>query len=316
VARETHDSPGKLAPPPLDALVAELAARQHGVVTADQLRSCGLNRGGIEHRLAVRRLQRLYRGVYAFGHRELTTAGRLLAAVLACGPGAVLSHFSAAVLWALLRPEYGPVDVTVPRRTGRAKRPGIRIHSVRDLDPRDVTVKDGIPVTTPAKTLIDLNAVVGDRLVERAFEQAQILRLIRPGEVEDVLDRSNGRRTRALRRLVDADRRTSTVTRSELEERFLGLVRRGGLPEPEVNVRLAGYEVDFLWRPERRVIEVDGHAYHSTRQATSRDRRKDDDLEAAGFRVTRFTTDQVLFDPMDTLARAKRALEGARPEAA
>jgi very-short-patch-repair endonuclease len=296
----------------VDPLVADVAARQHGVVTVEQLRSCGLGPGGIEHRLATRRLQRLYRGVYAFGHQELTPAGRLLAAVLACGPGAVLSHFSAAVLWELLRPWEGPADVTVAGRTGRTRRPGIRIHCVRRLDPQDVTVKDGIPITTPAKMLVDLNAVVRDRLVERAFEEAQIQRLVTLDAVVDALERSNGHKTRALRRLIATERRTATVTRSELEERFLALVRRGGLPEPEVNARLAGYEVDFLWRAQRRVIEVDGHAYHSTRQATTRDRRKDDDLEAAGFRVTRFTADQILRDPDDTLARAARAIGAAQ----
>ena len=202
----------------------------------------------------------------------------------------------------------GPVEVTVPRRTGRTRRRGIRLHCVRALDPSDVTIKDGIPITTPARTLVDLNAAVPDRLVERAFEQAQIRRLIAPGELEQALERAVGRKTRALRRLIALDGRAATITRSELEERFLALVRRAGLPEPELNQRVAGYEVDFLWKDGRRVIEVDGHAYHSTRQATSRDRRKDDDLEAAGYRVTRFTADQILHDPKDTLARATRAV--------
>ena len=181
---------------------------------------------------------------------------------------------------------------------------------VRSLDPQDVTVRNGIPITTPTKTLVDLNAVVPDRLVERAYEQALIRRLVTFDAVVDALERAPGRKTKALRRLVAIERRTTTITRSELEERFLALVRRGGLPEPEVNARLAGYEVDFLWREQRRVIEVDGHAYHSTRKATTRDRRKDDDLETAGFRVTRFTADQILNDPQDTLERATRAIAG------
>ena len=279
-------------------------------MTIAQLRACGLDRGGIEHRLATRRLQRLWRGVYAFGHRELRPEGRLIAAVLACGPGAVLSHRSAAADWELLPAAAAPLDVTVATKAGRRRRRGIRIHCVRSLDPQDVTTKDGIPITTPAKTLVDLNAVVPDRLVERAYEQAQVRRLVPPGAIEDALERSTGRKTRALRRLIAIERRITTITRSELEERFLALVRRGGLPEPQVNARLAGYEVDFLWRDQRRVIEVDGFAYHSTREATSRDRRKDDDLEAAGYRVTRFTADQILHDPDDTLARATRALHG------
>ena len=286
-----------------------MAARQHGVVTGAQLIACGLLPGAIKHRVATDRLQRLWRGVYAFGHQELTREGRLIAAVLACGTGAVLSHRSAAAHWELLAAwANASIDVTVPTRGGRIQRPGIRLHCVRRLDPEDVTLKDGIPVTTPARTLVDLNAVMPQRLTERALEQAQIRRVLLPGAVEAAVERANGRRTRALRSLIARERRASTVTRSELEEGFLALVRHAGLPEPEVNARLAGYEVDFLWRSPRRVIEVDGYAYHSTRQATTRDRRKDDDLEAAGYRVTRFTADQILYDPSDTLERTRRAL--------
>ncbi len=285
-----------------------MAARQFGVVTLSQVQACGLDRGAIEHRLGSGRLQRLWRGVYAFGHKELTYQGRLTAAVLACGPGAFLSHRSAADHWGLLATSRVSIDVTVVTRGGRRQRPGITLHSARRLDPADLTVHKGIPTTTPARTLVDLCAVVPARLVERAYEQAQIQRLITFDAVVKTLERAPGRTTRPLRRLVAVERKTSTITRSVLEERFLALVRRGGLPEPEVNVRLHGYEVDFLWRAQRRVIEVDGHAYHSTRQATTRDRRKDNDLELAGFPVTRFTSDQVLHDPDDTLARTKRVL--------
>ncbi len=295
--------------PPVDAAIGRVAARQFGVVTLRQVEACGLDRGGIEHRLATGRLQRLWRGVYAFGHQELKREGRLIAAVFACGQGAVLSNQAAAVHWELLAYAPGAIDVTVVARGTRAKRPGIRLHCVRSLDPADVTSRDGIPITTPARTLVDLNAVVPDRLVEKALEQAQIRRLIAPGELEDALERSNGRKTRALRRLIAIERRTSTVTRSELEERFLALVRRGGLPQPEVNARLHGYEVDFLWREQRRVVEVDGYAFHSTRRAVTRDRRKDDDLEAHGYRVTRFSADQILYGPDDTVERTRRALE-------
>ena len=132
--------------------------------------------------------------------------------------------------------------------------------------------------------------------------------MLPPGALEHAIERSNGRKTRTLRSLIARERRLSTITHSELEERYLALVRCGGLEEPEVNGRVAGYEVDFLWRRERRVIEVDGYAFHRTRQAATRDRRKDDDLEAAGYRVTRFTADQVLHTPSDTLERTRRAL--------
>jgi len=221
----------------------------------------------------------------------------------------VLSYRTAASRWELLASAGTVIDVTVPGAGGRAKRPGIRLHCVRRLDPRDMTTRDGIAITTVARTLVDLSAVVPDRLLERALEQAYIQRLLPEGALEDALERANGRKTRALRRLIDAERRTATVTRSELEERFLALVRSADLPDPEVNARLCGYEVDFLWRAHRRVIEVDGHAYHSTRQATTHDRKKDNDLDTAGYGVTRFTADQILHDPADTLARARRVLQ-------
>jgi very-short-patch-repair endonuclease len=296
--------------PSADELIGRVAAGQFGVVTKSQVEACGLDRGGIEHRLATGRLQRLWRGVYAFGHRELTREGHLIAAVLACGSGAVLSHTSAAVHWELLAYSRAAIDVTVPARGTRGKRPGITLHCSRRLDPEDVTERNKIPITTPARTLVDLCAVVPPRLVERAYEQAEIQRLTTFNAVVDAVERSKGRTTRPLRRLISVERKTSTITRSVLEERFLALVRRGGLPEPEVNARLHGYEVDFLWRAQRRVIEVDGYAFHSTRQAATRDRRKDNDLELAGFPVTRFTSDQVLHEPQDTLARTRRVVLG------
>jgi very-short-patch-repair endonuclease len=296
-----------------DRAAAAIAAGQHGVVTYAQLLASGLTRRQVDQRVRSSQLQRLWRGVYAFGHKELTREGRLLAAVLACGEGAALSHWSAARHRELLRIELELIHVTAPSRSGRPKRRGIRLHCVRRLDPAEVTVHRGVPVTTVARTLVDLCAVAPPRQVERAFEQAHVLGLVAPGEIEAAVERAAGRTTRVLRALVDAERRTATLTRSELEERFLALVRRGGVPEPEVNARLHGYEVDFLWREKRRVIEVDGHAFHRTRQATTRDRRKDDDLEAAGYRVTRFTADQVLHDPADTLVRTQRALTSATP---
>jgi very-short-patch-repair endonuclease len=296
-----------VAPPP-DRALAELAAQQFGILTLRQILESGLDRGAVKYRISTGRLQRLWRGVYSFGHMELKREGRLLAAVFACGPGAVLSHRSAAAHWELLASGRAVIDVTVPAAGTRAKRPGIHLHCCRRLDPADLTTEGGIPITTVPRTLVDLNAVVPDRLLERALEQAYIRRLLPVGAVEAALERANGRKTRTLRRLVAAESRTATVTRSELEERFLALIRSVELPDPEVNAWLCGYEVDFLWRAQRRVIEVDGHAYHSTRQATTRDRRKDDDLETAGYGVTRFTADQILHDPEDTLARTKRVL--------
>ena len=250
---------------PTDRTIATVAARQYGVVTLAQLEECGLSAGAIKRRVAARRLQRLWRGVYAFGHSELRPEGRLLGAVLACGPGAVLSHRSAANRWGMLRTDRARIDVTVAARGTRAKRPGIHLHCVRRLDARDVTILNGIPITTVARTLVDLCAVVPPRRIERALEQSYVLQLITPGAIEDAVERARGRKTGALKTLLATEKRAPTLTRSELEEAFLALCRRGGLPDPEVNVQLHGYEVDFLWREQRRVIEVDGYAFHSVR---------------------------------------------------
>ena len=295
---------------PADQAIADVAARQHGVVTLRQLEACGLGPGAIKRRVGARRLQRLWRGVYAFGHSELRPEGRLLGAVFACGPGAVLSIRSAAGRWGVLATARASIDVTVAGRGTRTSQPGIHLHCVRRLDPRDVTVLAGIPITTVPRTLVDLCAVVPPRMIERALEQSYVLRLTTPEAIEKAVSRSAGRKTAALRRLLAATARTPTLTRSELEEAFLALCRRGGLPDPEVNVQLHGYEVDFLWRKQRRVIEVDGYAFHSVRGAFERDRRKDVDLELAGFPVTRFTHDQVIHQPEDTLRRARQLVLG------
>ena len=304
--QDSSDSPTNLAAAEVERAVAAVAARQRGVVTVRQLEQCGLGPGAIKHRVAVGRLQRLWRGVYAYGHRELRLEGRLLAAVLACGPGAVLSHRSAADLWGILPTARRDIDVTVATRGGRPRRRGIDLHCVRRLGESDVTTSDGIAITTVARTLVDLCDLVPDRKLEKAFEQSHVLRLVAPGAIEAALERAVGRQTRSLRRLVDAETFTPTLTRSELEEAFLALCRRGGLPDPEVNVRLHGYEVDFLWRKQRRVVELDGYAFHSRRRAFERDRRKDVDLELAGFPVTRFTHQQVIHEADDTLRRTRR----------
>ena len=293
-----------------DRAIAAVARRQYGVVTYGQLVECGLGRGGIHRRVEAGRLQRLWRGVYAFGHSELRLEGRLLGAVFACGSGAALGYRSGADRWGILATARRAIDVTVATRGGRPRRPGIDLHCVRRLDNRDITLLGGIPITTVPRTLIDLCSVVPPRLVEKALEQSYVLQLIAPGSIEDALERAPGRRTAPLRRLLAAERRAQTLTRSELEEAFLALCRRGGLPDPEVNVQLHGYEVDFLWRKQRRVVEVDGYAFHSMRAAFERDRRKDVDLELAGFPVTRFTHDQVIYDPDETLRRTARLVTG------
>jgi Protein of unknown function (DUF559)/Transcriptional regulator, AbiEi antitoxin len=275
--------------------VAELAARQWGVVSLEQLAVCCVRRGAVEKAVRSGRLHRLYRGVYAVGHAHLGREGRRLAAVLACGDGAVLSHRSAASHWGLLDTQNARIDVTARRsRQGAA---GIRLHWSRSLALHDTTAHEGMPITSVARTLLDLAATVRSDRLERALAQAERLQLYDHAAIADVLSRSNGHRGRAV--LTRATAQEPKLTRSELEVMFLRLVRQAGLPEPESNLPLAALdqlapEVDFYWPAYRLVVETDGWESHGTRAAFKWDRRKDAALVASGWRVMRFTYDDVV----------------------
>ena len=286
-----------------------MAARQHGVVSRAQLRAAGLGRGAIAHRLAQGRLHPVHRGVYLVGHAVAPPLASEMAALLVCGEGAVVSHVSAASMWSLPCPESGVIDVTIARRNPGA-RPGLRIHVVARLVRRDVRLHDRVPVTSPARTLLDLAAVIPPRDLERAVEEARVRRLVRPRQLLDVLERSPGRRgAGALRGLLDGE---PALTRSEAEIRLLGLLRAARLAPTAVNARVGRYEVDFLWRAQRLVVEVDGYAYHGTRAAFERDRARDAELHAAGHRVIRVTWRQLVGEPEAVIARIAQALAQPR----
>jgi very-short-patch-repair endonuclease len=270
-----------------DLVLARIARNQHGVVSLEQLRAAGLNSQAITYRLKIGRLHRLHRGVYAVGHARLSDSGRWMAAVLACGPGAALSHQSAAALWRLLPSSLPATDVTVPSRGGRARRKGIRIHRCASLAPRMTTLRDGIPVTNPARTLLDLRGCVDAAELGRARRQAEVLG----------------------HRLEEAASIEPDLTRSELERRFLRLCRRHRLPSPEVNARVGDHVVDFLWRRSGLIVETDGYRYHSGRAAFEHDHRRQAQLVAAGFDVLRFTWAQVTNDPRQ-VAKVLRARLG------
>jgi very-short-patch-repair endonuclease len=260
-----------------DAAVARIAARQQGVLSLTQLNDCGVDSSGVKRRVAAGRLHRLHRGVYAVGHAALSNEGRWMAAVLACGRGAVVSHRSAAGLWRILpAPGRGQsgwagawVDVTVPGNGGRARRRGIRLHRSITLSPAHCTIRTGIPVTTPSRTLADLRPVLSSTKFASALREAEFLKV-------PIGDRT------------DADR-----TGTELEALFLSLCRRHRLPQPEVNILIDRYEVDFLWRDEHLVVEVDGWESHQTRSAFEEDRARDSRLKVLGYEVVRFTWRQV-----------------------
>jgi very-short-patch-repair endonuclease len=269
-----------------DRIVAQIAARQHGVVSTEQLLRAGLSRSAITRRLRAGRLHRVYRGVYAVGHPGLSTEGKWMAAVLACGDGAALSHRSAAELWRLLEVADGPVHATVPVAGGRRSRPGLRIHRVPSLTPADTTRRQGIAVTTPARTLSDLRSVLSRDQFGRAVRQAEFRRLP-----------------------IDATGLLPDRTASELERIFLRLVRRYRLPIPEVNVRVGGYEVDFLWREQRLIVETDGYRYHRGSAAFEDDHMRDNRLMALGGTVLRFTYRRVVEAPEEVAALVRMHLD-------
>jgi very-short-patch-repair endonuclease len=295
-----------------DQKIAAIAARQRGRVARQQLICAGIASSTVDRLLKSGFLHRLHQGVYAVGHLAPVELGRETAALLAARPGAVLSHLTAASLWNL-RPQRsdGPVELTVwSVPTGR--RAGIVVHRTSHLPSQDVRIFCGLPITSPARALADIAASLTTRELERALDEGLVRRIVRLGEVAEVVERLPNRPgMRALRNLLD-HRRTTTLTRSQAEERFLELVRAAQLPVPEVNVPLHGFTVDFLWREQGVVVEVDGYRFHSTRSAFERDHRKTAVLGAAGLEVQRITWDQMDEESFAIVARLAKGLEARR----
>jgi very-short-patch-repair endonuclease len=298
--RLMHDMHAPSSPPHVDVLFSDLARRQHGVVARAQLQRLGLGRGAIAHRIRSGRLHRLHPGVYAVGHHILTREGRYLAATLAVGEDAVISHRSAAALWGLLDSATAKIEVSCPRRCEPSR--SLTVHRTRTLRPADRAAVDAIPVTTVARTLLDLAEVAPARHVERALDRAEVRRLFDRVAIDDVLVHAAGRHgASVLRAALEAQHGGPTLTRSGLEEAFLGLVRRAGLPRPQLNARVCGFEVDAYWPDSGVVVELDGFAYHRTRRAFEADRRRDIALQAAGLRTARFTDRRLARDPQGVL---------------
>ena len=290
-----------MRPESAQPLIVDVAAKQHGVITRSQLRHAGLSDGAIARRVRDRHLHRIHRAVYAVGRPDLTQEGRWMAAVLACEPGAVLSHRSAAALWGLRPSSSTVVDVTILGDAGRRQRTGIRLHRSSTLT--EVTRHRGVPVTTPGRTLLDLADVVPLDHLRKAVERAEVLRL-------DVPPPDAPGRSGALARVLAAFTEPP-ATRSELERIVLALCDRHGLPRPLVNTQVAGLEVDFLWPDAALVLEADGFEHHGTRIAFERDRLRDQRLLRAGLRVARTTHRQATRAPGELAATLAAALAQA-----
>ena len=290
-------------------IVARLAASQHGIVARRQLMDAGLGPEWIDRQLAAQRLHRVHAGTYALvPPRLLSLNGRYLAAVTACGDDALVSHRDAATLWKMCAVGSGPIDVTVPRGQGR-RHEGIAIHTTRALHPDDISEREGIRCTSPARTLVDLAAVVRPHVLERALELAQHERIFDARATRAALARANGRRgSGRLRSLLAELPDDPPPKRTELERRFLRLARDAALPLPRVREHIGIYEVDFQWPDHKLVVETDGRATHGTEQAFEEDRRRDLYLRLAGWDTMRFTWRQVLGDQKRVAEAIRRRL--------
>jgi hypothetical protein len=290
--------------------LAELADRQYGVVSISQLTGeLGYSSSAIERALRVGRLHRLHRGVYAVGHTVLYAHSKCLAAVLACGSDALLSHYSAGWLWGLVKTPV-PIHVTTP--IPRKPRPPIRIHHSRVLRAEDRTVREDIPVTALPRTLLDLAAAVRFSRLQRMLEHSEKLELFDLGPVESLLERTRGHGGwRKLRRAI-ALYQPVPFTRSEFERQFFAAVLRAGLPRPATNFVEAGFELDVYWSEFRFAVELDTYATHGTNAAFERDRLRGEDLKLAGIEMTRVTDVRFAREPEAVLARVVRLLEQRR----
>jgi very-short-patch-repair endonuclease len=293
---------------PWEPRVAEIAARQDNVITHGQLTALGVGRNAISHRLASARWQRLHKGVYLIGPAPPTLTARARAAVLSCGNGALLSHRTAAEIWQLLPgAARGEIHVTVPGRNP-GPRNAVRVHRVLRLAPADVATKLGLPLTSPARTICDLAATTSLRETQAALAEARIHRLATDRQLQAVIERAPTRSgSSVIRSLLEAENE-SGYTRSRAEREMRELVRAAGLPRPLFNEPLLGYVTDVLWPACRLVVEVDGYRYHRHRGAFERDRRRDQELSAAGYRVIHVTWMQLRDQPIAAITSIAQAL--------
>ncbi len=295
----------------IDRRVSALAARQHGNATRRQLHQAGLSDDSIAYRVKLDRLHRVHPGVYSVGRQPVTPLERAAAAVLACGPGALLSHGSAMSLWGFWKRWDWPLEVTVAgdRRPG-----GLTVHRSRTLCCRDATRQHGIAVTSPARTLLDCAPRMTERALTRAVNDALQTPYLYPSQLAEVVDRCS--RLRGAGRLAAFVGHSDGPTRSQLEDDFIAFCRAFGLPTPRLNVRVGGYEVDALFEVEQLIVELDSWEWHSSRAAFERDRERDADAIAGGLPTLRITWERIHDAPRKEARRLHSILAARRAEAA
>ncbi|MGN6275250.1 MAG: hypothetical protein ACTHNP_04870 [Solirubrobacterales bacterium] len=291
--------------------MADLACRQHGVVSVGQLHALGHSKSSIEKAVTGGRLHRIDRSVYAVGHTNLSLHGQCLAGVFACGPGAMLSHYSAAWLWGLAR--WSPVPLHVTGPVARRPRLPVHIHRSRRLEDADRVLIEEIPVTAVPRLLLDLAACLKPKSLDRLVERTEEKDLFDLRRVEDLLSRTVGHHGHGRLRKAIALYQPTSFTRSGLERRFLELCMEAGLPRPRMNYVEEGFELDAYWPEFRFAVELDVFETHGTRAAFERDRKRQEDLLLAGIQMTRVTGPRLQREPAEVINRVARLLNERAP---
>jgi Transcriptional regulator, AbiEi antitoxin len=292
--------------------LAELARKQDGVVSIRQLRDLGYSNRSVERATNEGRLHRLHRGVYAVGYNKPSLRGTCRGAVLACGSGALLSHWSAAWLWGLLPTQPIPVHVTTP--IPRRLHPPIRRHHSRTLTDEDRSIEDGIPVTSVVRTALDLAVRIRAESLDRFLQRAEELNLFDLPNFESVLTRNKGHRGATPLRRALALYAPPPFTRSGLERRFLHLLADDGFARPATGYNAAGYELDVYWPELRFGVELDVFATHGSRRSFEEDRRRREDLKLAGVEMTQVTDIRLDREPQAVMDRLRQLLAQRRRE--
>jgi very-short-patch-repair endonuclease len=304
---------GRISRPATHDVIASVAAGQRALAPRRQLLDLGLSSAAIGRAVTSRRLHPLFPGVYGVLPIDvLPPLGREHAAVLAYGPDVYLSHDTAAALWGVRAAPHDVVHITVVGRNAGPSRKGLVIHHASRLDRRDTRQHKGLPVTAPARTILDLTPSLTHRQLEQLFDEALVTRRMRRSEVRAMLERYPGRSgTKRLAALADEDRATAW-TRANTERRLLALLRKAHLPAPEVNTQFGPFELDFFWREARLAVETDGYAFHSSRRRLERDHQRDLELQAAGVMIVRFSWRQVRDEPELVVAQIAALLARRR----